>query len=130
MGGMTQLHDRAPCNIAASLTRAAREHPQRIAMRYPGRNGRYEDALTYAHLDARSDAIAAGLAQHGIVRGTRTVVDDALTGTRQGWWFGYGPDSIARLDSYLRLSHGRSWWQRLTGIPGTVRLLLRPERRV
>jgi acyl-CoA synthetase (AMP-forming)/AMP-acid ligase II len=30
--------------------------------------------LTYAELDARSDAIAAGLARHGIARGTRTVV--------------------------------------------------------
>ncbi|RYZ70532.1 MAG: peptide synthase, partial [Lysobacteraceae bacterium] len=45
----------------------------------PGRrrwNGmaRYDVALTYAQLDARSDAIAAGLAGHGIVRGTRTVI--------------------------------------------------------
>ncbi len=63
-----------PCNIAASLARAAREHPQRVAIRCPGRNGRYDDALTYAQLDARSDAIAAGLETHGIVRGTRTVV--------------------------------------------------------
>ena len=71
---MSQLPDSAPCNIAASLPRAAREHPERIAIRCPGRNGRYDVALTYAQLDARSNAIAAGLAQHGIVRGTRTVV--------------------------------------------------------
>jgi len=43
-------------------------------MRCPGRNGRYDVMLTYAELDARSDAIAAGLARRGIVRGTRTVV--------------------------------------------------------
>ena len=61
---------------------------------------------------------------------SRTVVDDALTGMRQPWWVGYGPEGVARLDAYLRLSHGRSWWQRLTGIPGTLKLLLRPERRV
>ena len=71
---MSQLHNGTPCNIAASLVCAAREHPERIAMRCPGRNGRYDVALTYAQLDARSDAIAAGLATHGIVRGTRTVV--------------------------------------------------------
>ena len=63
-----------PCNIAASLPRLARERPDQIAMRCPGRNGRYDIALTYAQLDTRSDAIAAGLAQRGIVRGTRTVV--------------------------------------------------------
>ena len=32
-------------------------------MRCPGRDGRYDIALTYADLDRRSDAIAAGLAR-------------------------------------------------------------------
>ncbi|MBB1473145.1 AMP-binding protein [Luteimonas sp. MC1782] len=63
-----------PCNIAAALPRLAAEAPDRIAMRCPGSDGRYATALTYAQLDARSDAIAAGLAARGIVRGTRTVV--------------------------------------------------------
>ena len=63
-----------PCNIAASLPRLARERPDQVAMRCPGRDGAYAIALTYAELDARSDAIAAGLAGRGIVRGTRTVL--------------------------------------------------------
>lgn len=62
------------CNIAATLPRLARERPGQVAMRCPGRSGRYDVALTYADLDRRSDAIAAGLARRGIVRGTRTVV--------------------------------------------------------
>jgi len=62
------------CNIAAALPRLAAAHPERVAMRYPGRDGAYRDALTYAALDARSDAIAAGLARRGVGRGTRTVV--------------------------------------------------------
>ena len=62
------------CNIAAALPRLARERPGQVAMRCPGRNGGYDIALTYAQLDARSDAIAAGLAKRGIVRGTRAVV--------------------------------------------------------
>jgi acyl-CoA synthetase (AMP-forming)/AMP-acid ligase II len=62
------------CNIAASLPRLARERPDQVAMRCPGRRGAYDVALTYAQLDARSDAIAAGLARYGIVRGTRTVL--------------------------------------------------------
>ncbi len=62
------------CNIAAALPDLAREHPDQVAMRCPGRNGRYEVELTYAQLDARTDAIAAGLARRGIVRGSRTVV--------------------------------------------------------
>ena len=68
-GGMTE-----PCNIAAALPRLADERPAQVAMRCPGPRGRYDVALTCAQLDARSDAIAAGLARRGIVRGTRTVV--------------------------------------------------------
>lgn len=66
----------AKVNISAALPRLAQAAPDRIAMRCPGSDGRYADAhaLTYATLDARSDAIAAGLATHGIVRGTRTVL--------------------------------------------------------
>ena len=68
-----------PCNIAAALPRLARERPGQVAMHCPGRRlwpgmPRYDVALTYGELDARSDAIAAGLARRGIVRGTRTVV--------------------------------------------------------
>ena len=63
-----------PCNIAASLPRLAREQPDRVAMRCPDTAGRYTRELTYAQLDARSDAIAAGLGAYGIGRGDRTVV--------------------------------------------------------
>ncbi|MET0893988.1 MAG: olefin beta-lactone synthetase [Pseudoxanthomonas sp.] len=67
------------CNIAAVLPTLATERPDQVAIRCPGSRGsdgraRYDLALTYAALDARSDAIAAGLARHDIARGTRTVV--------------------------------------------------------
>ncbi|TWT19273.1 AMP-binding protein [Luteimonas marina] len=62
------------CNIAAALPRLAAEAPDRIAMRCPGRDGGYGVSLTYGELDARSNAIAAGLARRGIVRGTHTVL--------------------------------------------------------
>lgn len=68
-----------PCNIAATLPRMASERGEQIAMRCPGARGRdgfarYEQTLTYAQLDARSDAIAAGLQRIGIVRGVRAVL--------------------------------------------------------
>ncbi|WP_243350368.1 olefin beta-lactone synthetase [Stenotrophomonas acidaminiphila] len=68
-----------PCNIAARLPQLARERPDQIAIRCPGRPGpggmaAYDVALDYRSLDTRSDAIAAGLAAHGIDRGVRTVV--------------------------------------------------------
>ena len=60
-------------NIADSLRQRAREAPERIAMRSPGRSA-YDIALTYGELDARSDAIAAGLRRRGVARGQRVVV--------------------------------------------------------
>jgi acyl-CoA synthetase (AMP-forming)/AMP-acid ligase II len=67
------------CNIAATLPRMAAERGDQIAMRCPGSRGMngfasYDITLTYAQLDRRSDAIAAGLARIGIVRGVRAVV--------------------------------------------------------
>ncbi|AWB76641.1 AMP-binding protein [Stenotrophomonas maltophilia] len=69
-----------PCNIAARLPELARERPDQIAIRCPGRRGAgngmaaYDVTLDYRQLDARSDAMAAGLAGYGIGRGARTVV--------------------------------------------------------
>jgi len=69
-----------PCNIAAALPRLAAERPGQPAIRCPGHRApgaglaRYDVVLDYRTLDARSDAIAAGLARHGIGRGMRTVV--------------------------------------------------------
>ncbi|GGA80365.1 peptide synthase [Arenimonas soli] len=73
------VSDPISCNIAGALPRLAAEAPDRVAMRCPGRRGsdgfaRYDVVLTYGELDRRSDAIAAGLAGQGIVRGSRVVV--------------------------------------------------------
>ncbi|MEZ5485082.1 MAG: fatty acid CoA ligase family protein [Lysobacteraceae bacterium] len=69
----------ASCNIAATLPRMAAEAPDRVAIRCPGKRGAnglasYDVAMTYAELDARSDAIAAGLKKTGIARGDRCVL--------------------------------------------------------
>ena len=75
---MNESPHATPCNIAAALPRLAAERSGQVALRCPGGRGpggraRYDQALTYAQLDARSDAIAAGLARPGVARGTRTV---------------------------------------------------------
>ena len=68
-----------PCNIAAVLPRMAAERGGQVALRCPGSRdargrARYDQVLTYAQLESRSNAIAAGLVAHGIGRGARTVV--------------------------------------------------------
>ena len=74
MGAMTASSMTEPCNIAAALPRLARERPGQVAMRCPGPDGGYGVAITCAELEARSDAIAAGLRRRGVGRGTRVVV--------------------------------------------------------
>lgn len=67
------------CNITAVLSQIAAERPEQIAMRCPGSRGsdgfaNYDLTLTYAELENRSNAIAAGLKNYGIVQGTRAVL--------------------------------------------------------
>ena len=68
-----------PCNIAAVLPHMAAERGAQVALRCPGSRGidgraRYDDTLTYDQFEARTNAIAAGLALLGIDRGVRTAV--------------------------------------------------------
>ncbi len=67
------------CNIAAALPRMAAERPEAIAIRCPSGatsegDVEYGIALSYRELEDRSSAIAAALADAGIVRGTRTAL--------------------------------------------------------
>jgi len=67
------------CNIAAALPRMATERPEQIAIRCPsGKRAdggvAYDNALSYAELDRRSDAIAAGLLDSGMTRGMRAAL--------------------------------------------------------
>jgi acyl-CoA synthetase (AMP-forming)/AMP-acid ligase II len=63
-------------NVAEHLPRMARERPHALAIVMPTRAGgkrRYVNT-TFAQLEERSNAMAAGLREIGIVKGTRTVL--------------------------------------------------------
>jgi len=67
------------CNITAVLSKIAAERPGQIAMRCPGSRAsdgfaNYDLTLSYAELESRSNAIAAGLKKYGITRGVRAVL--------------------------------------------------------
>jgi acyl-CoA synthetase (AMP-forming)/AMP-acid ligase II len=61
-------------NIAGFLPRMAAERGAQVAMRCPGPGGRYATTLSYAELESRSGAIAAGLAAAGLARGQRAAL--------------------------------------------------------
>ena len=66
-------------NIAAVLPRMAAERGDAVAMRCPGKRGlggmaRYDQVLTYAALEQRSNAIAAGLGAIGLGKGMRAAL--------------------------------------------------------
>ena len=67
------------CNITAVLSKIASERPEQIAMRCPGSRdaegfAKYDLTLTYAELENRSNALAAGLKKYGITQGVRAVL--------------------------------------------------------
>ncbi|MED6334049.1 MAG: fatty acid CoA ligase family protein [Planctomycetota bacterium] len=63
-------------NIAATLVDAAARHPDADAVRVVSTRGRATrvSAVSFAHLDARSNALASGLARRGLERGDRVCV--------------------------------------------------------
>ena len=122
--------------LSASVWSSDRKRADRVGAR-----------LVAGSIALNDSVITAGLAEvpHGGVRAsgigrihgvegllecvrTRTVVDDQLPMLRQPWWFGYGADSASRVDAYLRLTHGRSLLTKLSGIAGTIRMVLFPSR--
>lgn len=58
------------------------------------------------------------------------IASDRLHSTRQPWWFGYSRAHLAGVDAFLRFAHDRSLFGRLRAVPGVLRLLLRPDRRI
>ncbi len=69
----------SPVNVASHLVRLAAAEPTRAAIHVPRGAVRYDGpseytTLTFAELNADSDAIAHGLVKAGITRGTRTVL--------------------------------------------------------
>ena len=122
--------------LSASVWTRDRARAARIAAQLQAGSTAINDAVITAGLPEvpHGGVKASGIGRiHGVeglmecVR-TRTVVDDMLPGMRQPWWFGYGPATAKRLDAYLRLSHGTSWIERLSGVPDTIRLMFQPER--
>ena len=56
------------------------------------------------------------------------IVDDRFTAWRQAWWFGYGPQHLEGVRAFQRLAHGESLGARLSGLMGTIRLVLARKR--
>lgn len=52
------------------------------------------------------------------------IVDDRFATWHQPWWFGYGPRHLAHIEAYQRFAHGRGILERLSGLGGTIRMLL------
>ncbi len=53
------------------------------------------------------------------------VVDDRFTAWRQPWTFPYGTAHRAAIEAYGRLAHGATAFERLSGIPGVIRMVFR-----
>lgn len=133
------MANRTRYGLSASIWTANMVAGRRIAAQLETGATCLNDSVINAGLPevAHGGVKASGLGRiHGVdglmeCTRTRTVVEDLLPRVRQPWWFGYSPRSAMETDDYIRLAHGRRWRRdRLAGIPGTLRLLLRPGRPV
>jgi acyl-CoA reductase-like NAD-dependent aldehyde dehydrogenase len=63
---------------------------------------------------------------HGLEECVRSmpIVDDLFPRWHQAWWFGYGAEHLDRVRAYQRLAHGSTLGTRLSGLLGTIRLVL------
>lgn len=130
------LANASPFGLSASVWSRDRRRAQRLASRLQAGTVVINDVTLIAGVaevpHGGVKASGSGRA-HGVmgleecVR-TVTVVDDLFTSWRQPWWFGYGDDTAARADAYVRLAHGRSILQRLSGVPRVLKLMFKPER--
>lgn len=59
---------------------------------------------------------------------TKAVIEDRLAGARQPWWFGYGESHARDIEAFLRLWHGRTVTERLSGLWRSARMLVRHDR--
>ncbi|MEP6764376.1 MAG: aldehyde dehydrogenase family protein [Gemmatimonadaceae bacterium] len=125
-----------PFGLSGSVWSASRERARSLALRLDAGAVAINDCVITAGMPEvpHGGVKESGMGRvHGIegllecVR-TKTVVDDRITGMRQPWWFGYGPSNSSRVDAYLRLTHGHGLLERLSGLAGTLQLLIGPER--
>jgi succinate-semialdehyde dehydrogenase/glutarate-semialdehyde dehydrogenase len=56
---------------------------------------------------------------------TRYIGSDLLDRIRKPWWFPYDEGSLSSRDAFMRFAYAPSLWERLLGLPGTLRLLFK-----
>jgi acyl-CoA reductase-like NAD-dependent aldehyde dehydrogenase len=61
---------------------------------------------------------------------TKGVVAERFPRWRQSWWFGYSRAHLSGVDAFIRFAHDPSWIGKLRALPGFLRLLFRPDRRI
>jgi succinate-semialdehyde dehydrogenase/glutarate-semialdehyde dehydrogenase len=61
---------------------------------------------------------------------TKAVMVDWFQGWRQPWWFGYGRAHRENIDAFLRAAHSSRLLDRARALPGVLRLVFSPSRKV
>jgi succinate-semialdehyde dehydrogenase/glutarate-semialdehyde dehydrogenase len=122
--------------LSASVWSSDRKRGRRIASQIEAGAVCINDVVANAGIPevAHGGVKSSGMGRvHGIeglrecVR-TRVIIEDILPNRRQAWWFGYGANGYDRIDSYLQLTHGSTFQERIRGLPGTLRMMFSPER--
>ncbi|MBM3908220.1 MAG: aldehyde dehydrogenase family protein [Gemmatimonadetes bacterium] len=61
---------------------------------------------------------------------TKAVTVDWFQAWRQPWWFGYGPEHRENVGDFLVAAHGTALGAKLRALPGVLRLVFSPKRKI
>ncbi|MBO0910265.1 MAG: aldehyde dehydrogenase family protein [Acidobacteria bacterium] len=130
-----ELANDSEYGLAASVWTADRRRGERVARRIQAGTVMVNDAVScYGIREAPHGGIkASGIGRtHGrlgleeMVR-VKYLDVDLMPGTKKPWWYPYGDGMASAAERFLDFQFADSFWRRLAGGAGAVRLIRRPK---
>lgn len=126
-----RLANDSPFGLSGSVWTADRARGRALARRLEVGAAMVNDATSHVgiaevpHGGEKQSGLGRTHGEHGLLETCRPryVGEDWLDWMSKPWWFGYHPESMEERDAFVRLAFAPRWRDRLTALPGALRLL-------